>query len=249
MLDDKTDLYMKAISFEWSDIDFSTTDQAKKAPFPKLEKPYDQSKEIIKLTPFEKINKPTLSLVNAIIKRKSHRQFSDKALTIDDLSFLLYCTQGVRQASEKYSLRTVPSAGARHAFETYVFIDRVDGIAPGLYRYLPFENALAIEKQINPTMKEELNKALSDQLYGAAVYFIWTAIPYRMAWRYSFASPKLLALDAGHVCENLYLACEAIGCGTCAIGAYNQEQMNCFLGIDGVSELSIYMAPVGKLKE
>ena len=77
--------------------------------------------------------------------------------------------------------------------------------------------------------------------------FVWTALPERMAWRYSFAAAKLLALDAGHVCQNLYLACEAIACGTCAIGAYDQAKMDAFLGLDGRLEFAVYMAPVGKI--
>ena len=76
--------------------------------------------------------------------------------------------------------------------------------------------------------------------------FIWTTIPNRMEWRYSVVSHKIIALDAGHVCQNLYLACESIGCGTCAIGAYDQEKMDKFLGVDGEEEFAIYAAPVGR---
>jgi SagB-type dehydrogenase family enzyme len=83
----------------------------------------------------------------------------------------------------------------------------------------------------------------------AAVTFIWTAIPKRTEWRYAEASYKVIALDAGHVCQNLYLACAAIGAGTCAIAAYNQTLVDELLGVDGDEELSIYMAPVGKITE
>ena len=57
----------------------------------------------------------------------------------------------------------------------------------------------------------------------------------------------MIALDAGHVCQNLYLACEAIGAGTCAIAAYDQEAMDRLVGIDGIDEFVIYLAPVGKI--
>lgn len=56
-----------------------------------------------------------------------------------------------------------------------------------------------------------------------------------------------MLLDAGHVCQNLYLACEAIGCGTCAMAAYDQVEADKFLEIDGQEEFTIYIAPVGKL--
>jgi SagB-type dehydrogenase family enzyme len=55
-----------------------------------------------------------------------------------------------------------------------------------------------------------------------------------------------MLLDAGHLCQNLYLACEAVGCGTCAIASYDQEYADEYLKLDGVEEFVVYMAPVGK---
>jgi nitroreductase len=47
-----------------------------------------------------------------------------------------------------------------------------------------------------------------------------------MEWRYGIAAHRAIAIDAGQVCQNLYLACEAIGFGTCAIAAFDQERMD-----------------------
>jgi SagB-type dehydrogenase family enzyme len=82
---------------------------------------------------------------------------------------------------------------------------------------------------------------------SAAAVFIWAAIPYRMEWRYGPAAHRVILIDAGHVCQNLYLACEAIGAGTCAVAAYDQELMDQLLGVDGKDEFVIYLAPVGKM--
>ena len=79
--------------------------------------------------------------------------------------------------------------------------------------------------------------------------FVWTAIPYRMEWRYGMAAHKVIAIDAGHVCQNLYLACEAVDAGTCAIAAYDQERMDRLLGVDGSEEFTVYLASVGKIAE
>lgn len=81
----------------------------------------------------------------------------------------------------------------------------------------------------------------------AAVTFIWTALPERTEWRYAEASYKVIALDAGHACQNLYLACQAVSCGTCAIAAYSQTLVDELLGVDGRDEFAVYLAPVGKL--
>jgi len=70
-----------------------------------------------------------------------------------------------------------------------------------------------------------------------------------MEWRYGLAAHRVIALDAGHVCQNLYLACEAIGAGTCGIAAYNQEAIDQLLRVDGEDEFTIYLAPVGKVPE
>ncbi|MCK4312229.1 MAG: nitroreductase family protein, partial [Candidatus Cloacimonetes bacterium] len=60
------------------------------------------------------------------------------------------------------------------------------------------------------------------------------------------AAHKAMLLDAGHVCQNLYLACEDIGAGTCAIAAYDQEKVDALIGVDGLEEFTIYLSPVGK---
>jgi nitroreductase len=63
------------------------------------------------------------------------------------------------------------------------------------------------------------------------------------------ATLRCWGADAGHVCQNLYLACEAVGAGTCAIAAYNQTLVDELLGVDGNEEFSIYIAPVGKITQ
>ena len=162
---------------------------------------------------------------------------------------LLWATQGVRaMAHEAAVLRTVPSAGCRHPFETYFAALRVDGLAPAIYRYLPLEHALILEKEPGK-LADSLVVATHGQRFvaQAAGCFIWSALPRRTEWRYAEASYKVIALDAGHVCQNLYLACEAIGAGTCAIAAYRQDLMDGLLGVDGDEEFTIYIAPVGKV--
>jgi SagB-type dehydrogenase family enzyme len=232
----------------WNDLDFSATDQARKVPAPPQEKPYDERGALVDLIPPGELNIAGPSVADAIMRRQSRRKYSPGPISLEDLSFLLFATQGVRKRAAAYSFRTVPSGGARHPFETYVFADRVAGISRGLYRYLPLEHRLFLGKPFYEGMKEELDAALSGQLWNAAAYFIWTALPYRTEWRYAQASAKLVAIDVGHLCENLYLACEAVDCGTCGIGAYLQEPMDAFLGADGSDEFAVYAAPVGKVE-
>lgn len=231
---------------KWAGIDFRKTDQVLKVPVPAQEKPYDEKGTLINLVPKEEWKIGSVSVVDAIQRRESRRKYTSENLTLDELSFLLYSTQGIRKYVPHHSYRTVPSGGARHSFETYLYVNRVIGVPEGLYRYLPIENKLYLEEPYRKNMEKELDAALNGQFWNAAAYFIWTTIPYRMEWRYADASAKIIAIDIGHVCQNLYLACEAIQCGTCGIGAYHQELMDAFLKVDGEDEFSIYMAPVGK---
>jgi SagB-type dehydrogenase family enzyme len=146
------------------------------------------------------------------------------------------------------AFRNVPSAGCRHALETYLAIFNVEDIEPGIYRYLPLTHELLFEFSEN-NLREKLIKGTFEQYFAgqSAVTFIWTSIPYRMEWRYGLDSHKVIAMDAGHVGQNMYLACEAIKAGTCMIGAYDQEYLDELLRLDGEEEFVIYLAPVGKV--
>ncbi len=229
--------------------DFSKADQQNGFPMPPIQKPYPDGTHLIMFSPPEEWNEiPEISLLAAIQQRKSHRKFSDEAITLQELSFLLWTTQGIRDFDNpKRIFRTVPSAGNRHAFETYLAVRNVDGLTKGFYRYLPIEHALMFlfsEKEHETKLIEAVH---GQQFAGtAAVTFLWTAIPYRMEWRYVEVAHKVIAVDAGHLCQNLYLACEAIQAGTCAIGAYHQQKVDELLRVDGDEEFTVYIAPVGK---
>ena len=232
-------------------IDSSTTDQGRGIKPPPAEKPCNpEDKRINLIKPGDWKSIHEVSVETAITQRKSRRSYTEDAIKLEELSFLLWATQGLRgKRSAVRNYRTVPSAGCRHALETYIAAFRVEGIPKAIYRYLPMSHQL-VEVVKHKNLEGLLTQAALDQSFAgkSAVTFIWTTIPARMEWRYSRASYKVIALDAGHVCQNLYLACEAIGAGTCAIAAYDQEIADSILGIDGVEEFTIYMAPVGKVQ-
>ena len=241
--------FLKADVWErWMELE---TDQRKQVPPPPLQKPCPPGTPRIDLVAPHELAVGGMPLIEAIRQRRSRRTFTAEPLTLEELSFLLWATQGVSQVMGDgvAALRTVPSGGARHPFETYLLVRRVQELAPGLYRYLPLDHQLCF---LQPYAELA---ARADDAWGArgslsesAVVFVWTVIPYRTEWRYSIISPKIIALDAGHLCQNLYLACEAIGAGTCAIGAYDQKKADAIVGVDGKDEFVIYLAPVGKVK-
>jgi SagB-type dehydrogenase family enzyme len=224
------------------------SDQQKGLPQPPLELPPDPRARTISLPRPESLDIPPLDLRAAIERRRSVRSYLKKPITLEELSFLLWCTQGVQQVhGTQVTFRTVPSAGARHAFETYLLANDVEELGPGLYRYLALTHRL---QQVNtdPALAHRITSACFGQQFilRSGVVFIWTAVPYRMTWRYGERGYRDLHLDAGHVCQNLYLAAEAVGCGTCAIAAFDDDMMNGILGINGSDQFTIYLATVGK---
>ena len=237
-------------SDRWEEWRQSETDQKKGLPPLPPEKPCPPDAEHIDLTAPEDLALGVMPLAEVIRRRRSRRRFTGEPLTLDELAFLLWATQGVVKVMPERaaSLRTVPSGGARHPFETYLFVNRVEGLASGLYRYLPLEHQLcALDHDAG--LADRVDEACNGQyVRDSAVVFIWTVLPYRSEWRYTFLAPKIVALDAGHVCQNLYLASEAIGAGTCAIGAYDQVKVDAILQVDGEDEFTIYLAPVGKIE-
>ena len=231
-------------------VDFSQTDQNRGIDVPPIEKPCRNDAVRIDLVkPGEWKNISKIDLETAIGRRRSRRTYRNKALTLEEVSFLLWATQGVQgEIIGGHTYRTVPSAGCRHALETYLAILNVEGIVSGIYRYLPLSHQLLYEFP-----EEQLANKIVDAVFGqpypgnAALTFIWTAIPYRMEWRYGLAAHRVIAIDAGHVCQNLYLACEAIGARTCAIGAYDQEAVDRLIRVDGEEEFAVYLASVGRV--
>lgn len=231
------------------EVDFGATHQSQGLRPPSVQKPAPPGSRIIPLPNQDTWSIPPCDLQTAIADRESHRRFTEESLSLEELAFLLWTTQGVRaKLHEAAVLRTVPSAGCRHPFETYLAVLRVGGLESGIYRYLPLDHSLVFVRAIE-NLAAHLTAATRGQNFSgqSAVTFIWTVIPERTEWRYGEASYKVIALDAGHVCQNLYLACEAISAGTCAIAAYNQAITDDLLQVDGDEEFCIYMAPVGKV--
>ncbi len=233
-------------------VDFTQTAQVRRLPAPPLQKPYPEDGVCFALPDgAECLHRAgEQSTAQSIINRESIRDYSETAISLKELSALLYATQGIKKTvNGSTALRTVPSAGARHAFESYLAVMNVTGLKPGLYRYLPVEHKLLLLETDDQIGKKAASACLNQAFVAkSAVTFFWTALPYRMEWRYDLAAHKVILLDAGHVCQNLYLAANAMRIGVCAVAAYDQEISDELLRVDGREEFTVYMAPAGKMR-
>jgi SagB-type dehydrogenase family enzyme len=217
-------------------------------PQPPLELPAPEGAELIDLPGLDQVKVPAMDLRTAIEGRRTVRKYAAASLSLNELTYLLWVSQGVKKVTTRPStVRTVPSAGARHAFETYLLINRVEGLNPGLYRYLAVENQL-VHLQADAQINALITAAClgQSQVAQSAVTFIWTAVVERMFWRYTERGYRYLHLDAGHVCQNLALGAEQLGCGICPIAAFQDEDLNRVLGLDGKDQFVIYLASLGK---
>lgn len=191
------------------------------------------------------------NLPQLIESRRSARIYTQENMSLTQLSFLLWACQGVKSIRGKSyaTLRTVPSGGARHPFETYLVIRKVDDLKPGVYHYLPLEHHLEFLHEIED-QDITINESLCGQSWAAKanVLFYWSMVPYRAEWRYGIYAHRVALMDAGHMAENLYLACTGIGLGCCAIGAFSDELCNRMLSLDGEEEFALYVVPVGTVR-
>lgn len=235
------------------DFENFKTDQEKGFQIPDFVKKPGNNSKLIDLITFEKFPVITKNINELIMSRKSRRVFTEEEISFEKFSVLLWITNGIKSIVKKDGenirhFRTVPSGGSRHPFETYLYVNRVEFLEKGIYRYHPDINKIELIKS-GDFEKEMTEAALDQHMAGkAAVTFIWSVLPYRTEWRYSVLSMKTILIDAGHVCQNLYIGCEALGLGTCAVAAYSQEKTDKLIEVDGENEFAVYMAPVGNIK-
>jgi SagB-type dehydrogenase family enzyme len=227
------------------------TPEANGVPPPPLELPYDRDARTLDLPKPGEVRVRAVDLRYVIENRRSVRNYSGEGLSLEELSWLLWCTQGVKEIRKDRpaTYRNVPSGGSRHPFETYLLLNRVRGVPPGIYRFLALEHKL-LEVRIGEEICDEIAQTCGNQRFVAnsAVVFIWSFIPSRTTWRYG---PKAYKgyLEVGHICQNLYLSAEAVDCGVCAIGAYDMDEVHKALGIRSDDEFVVYIATVGKKKQ
>ncbi len=233
------------------DDDFES-DQQKRLPQPPLAKAAMGGEQTRLPRTFGDLEREE-DLLRLIGGRESHRVYTQEPLTLLQLSFLLWAQQGVKsiRGNNYATLRTVPCGGARHEFECYLAVRRVDGLSAGLYHYLPMEHAVEYLGPIPADEEETLTKSLCGQRWGAkaSVVFYYSMVAYRAEWRYGIHAHRVALIDAGHITQALYTAATALGLGTCAIAAVETPYVNRMFGLDGEEEFVFYAATAGCISE
>jgi len=181
-------------------------------------------------------------------QRRSVRDFPGRSVAAQELSQILWASQGVTAEQFGYKFRTVPSAGALYPVETYIVVNDVEGIPQGVYHYNVSEHCLEQIKEGD--YRVTIARAALDQkiAYDANVVFAWTAVLERCKWKYKQRAFRYIYLDAGHISQTVAMAAVALGLGSCQIAALYDEEVNELLGVDGNEETAIYLTVVGHPK-
>ena len=229
------------------------TDQELKKPQPPLVKAPMTDNRVDLPRNFETLGLQD-NLLELLKKRKSSRVYTQENMSLLQLSFLLWAAQGIKSIRGRSyaTIRTAPCGGARHPFETYLLVRQVEGLLPGVYHYLPMTHQLELLEELEDreAMTQLVDLSLCGQAWAAKanVVFYWSFVPYRSEWRYGIYAHRMVLADLGHVGENLYLACTALGLGTCGIGAYDQALCDKTFRLDGEEEFVVYAETVGTVK-
>jgi SagB-type dehydrogenase family enzyme len=209
---------------------------------PNVYKEYPQA-EKIELPAFEPAR--VMSLDKTLKQRKSIRNFQNRPTSKGQLAYLLWASTGIQRVEDGYEFRTAPSAGALYPIETYVVVNNVKSLEPGVYHYSI--RAHQLEQLVQRNLRQQIAAVALGQgmCATAAAVFIFSAVFERCKWKYGQRAYRYIYLDAGHIAENLALAAVSLNLGTCEIGALYDDHVNAIIGVDGTEESTICMATVG----
>ncbi len=206
--------------------------------------------------------KPGPDVLTCIARRRSVRSFGATPLSLLELSRLLWSSAGITASfitpQGMDFFRAAPAAGALNPIETYVVVNKVEGLEPGLYHYRVagadilerpiVEGSHSLELLRTGDLRAEITTAALDQpLCGkAGAVFVWTAVFARSEWKYRERAYRYFYLEAGHMAAQLSLAAVAQGLGTCQLAAFYDRELDTLLGVDGKTEGALYLTAVGK---
>ncbi|MCM8788641.1 MAG: SagB/ThcOx family dehydrogenase [Candidatus Omnitrophica bacterium] len=180
-----------------------------------------------------------VSVEQAIYKRRSIRAYRKIPLEAEEVSQILWAAYGMNA----YGKRTVPSAGATYPFDIYLVVGDVKGIESGIYLYDGRNHALKLIA--SGDVRDDLAQAAYEQKFisEAPAVLVLVAQFQRTTSFYGKRGERYVYLDGGHIGQNVSLQVEALGLGTCMIGAFDDNMVVKVLGVKGDV---VYIMPVGR---
>jgi SagB-type dehydrogenase family enzyme len=180
------------------------------------------------------------SLEEALLRRRSVREYGEEPITLEEISQLLWAAQGV---TEKWGGRTAPSAGALYPLEMYLLAGEVKGLKTGLYHYRPGDHSISLIT--TEDLRRRVTKASLDQeqILNAPATLIIAAVYQRTTRKYGERGVRYVLQEIGSVCQNIHLQAESLNLGTVWIGAFDDREVKEALE---VKEEPLAIMPVGR---
>jgi SagB-type dehydrogenase family enzyme len=207
-----------------------------------LEIPASKEKKVGTIKLPDPVLKGSISVEEAISKRRSVREYKDEPLRLEELGQLLWAAQGITSPK---GFRAAPSAGATYPLEIYVSVKErgVIGLPAGIYHYDPFDHSLTLIKEGDHSLEIYRASLNQEWVKEAPICIIIAADFSRTTSRYGARGERYVYMEAGHVGQNIYLQATALDLGTVAVGAFYDDQLRSIIGCE---EAPIYIFPVGR---
>lgn len=183
-----------------------------------------------------------ISLEESLFKRRSIREFSPEPIMLDQISQLLWAAQGITE--NRFGLRTAPSAGALYPLKLYMAVTRVNGIRPGIYKYIPGEHIL-IQTETG-SVEQKLSRAALEQewIRDAAAIIVITAVYERTTQKYGKRGIRYVHMEVGHAAQNISLQAQLLNMGSVIVGAFYDDEVKKVMKLT-MDEQPLCIIPVG----
>ena len=179
-----------------------------------------------------------LSLEEALTTRRSIRQYSPKALTLNEVSSILWAGYG----KNKWERKTSPSAGALYPIFLYIVVGKVENLEKGIYLYNSDRHTLTKVSQ-EDTRSQLALAALSQSWLSQAPLVIAICARFEITTsKYGKRGIRYVYMEAGYVSQNIYLEATSLGLGTVTVGAFYDEEVKKILNID---QEPLLLMPIG----
>jgi len=196
--------------------------------------------EIIKLP--QHYDDGKVSIEEALLLRRSVRDYKDMPLALNEISQLLWAAQGI---TNPLGFRTAPSAGALYPLEVYLVAGNVKNLPQGVYKYKPKSHTLV--NVIKGDKRSELSAAALGQscVKKSAAVIVLAAVYERTMKKYGQRGIRYVHIEVGHASQNIYLQVVSLHLGTVVIGAFDDGKVKEVLNMQ-TTEQPLAIIPVGK---
>ncbi len=206
--------------------------------------------------PADEKDEPLAVLKDILLKRRSRREFSGEAISLQQISDMIFYSSGINAEAKHHKtdqvmarFRAYPSGGGLYPIEIYLAALNVEGLKPGTYHYNVRKNKLEIMKIYNRDYlkKRVFEMCVKDPLVRNSSVVIFISCFFRRTnFKYNERGFRFAFIEAGHCCQNMYLLAEAMNLGLVSLGGFYDDEINRFLNLDGVNEAVVYPVVIGR---